>query len=405
MGYIFSIAFRNIKRNRRRSFFSALALGIGLSLLLYMAAFMEGEMRSALDLSIKLSSGHIQVRTKSYEEGKNSLAWDDLVQNPEEVAAKIAALEPVKVATPRLFANGILETTEDSVGVQILGIDPISEANAPYKNGLVRGEFIKPDDRQGIMIGQSLADKLHINVGEQVNLLVNTSDGDVDEQIFVIRGIYNTHTPGIDDGTVLMPLAKAQAITRTEDHASTIFILLKNQDDTDAVVASLISSKYKILDWRDLNSLLVEMEQFSNSFMILLYLIVLGITATVIINTLIMAVFERTREIGILAALGMRGRGIMALFFAESFLLAIGGVVIGVILGGIMVALSAKYGFYIGDVGISGMLIGERIYAHLTLKDAVSLIILTFIITILAALYPAWLAAKMEPVEALHSGE
>jgi len=405
MRYIFSIAFRNIKRNRRRSFFSALALGIGLSLLLFMAAFMEGEMRSALNSSIKLSSGHIQVRAKSYEEGKNSLAWDDLVQNPEEVAAKIAALEPVKVATPRLFANGILETAEDSVGVQILGIDPLSEANAPYQNGLVSGEFIKPDDRQGIMIGKSLAEKLRLEVEDQVNLLVNTSDGDVDDQVFIIRGIYNTHTPGIDNSTVLMPLAKAQTITRTEDHASTIFILLKDQDETDAVVAALKSTKYKILDWRDLNSLLVEIEQFANSFMVLFYLIVLGITATVIINTLIMAVFERTREIGILASLGMRGRGIMALFFAESFLLAVGGVVIGVILGGIMVALTAKYGIYMGDMGLSGILLGERIYAHLTLKDAITLITLTFIITVLAALYPAWLAAKMEPVEALHSGE
>jgi ABC-type lipoprotein release transport system permease subunit len=405
MRYIFSIAFRNIKRNRRRSFFSALALGIGLSLLLFMAAFVEGEMRSALGSSIKLSSGHIQVRAKSYEEGKNSLAWDDLVQNPEEVAAKIAALEPVKVATPRLFANGILETAEDSVGVQILGIDPLSEANAPYQNGLVSGEFIKPDDRQGIMIGKSLAEKLRLEVEDQVNLLVNTSDGDVDEQVFIIRGIYNTHTPGIDNSTVLMPLAKAQTITRTEDHASTIFILLKDQDETDAVVAALKSTKYKILDWRDLNSLLVEIEQFANSFMVLFYLIVLGITATVIINTLIMAVFERTREIGILASLGMRGRGIMALFFAESLLLAVGGVVIGVILGGIMVALTAKYGIYMGDMGLSGILLGERIYAHLTLKDAITLITLTFIITVLAALYPAWLAAKMEPVEALHSGE
>lgn len=405
MKYIFSMAFRNIKRNRRRSFFSALALGIGLSLLLWMAAFVRGEMRGAMASSIKLGSGHIQVRAKSYEEGKNSLAWEDLIANPEEIASKILSLSPVKAATPRLIASGILETSDDSIGVQILGIDPLSEANAPYRDGLVDGAFITPDDRQGVMIGQSLAEKLGLKVNDQVNLLVNTSNGDIDQQVFVIRGIYSTHTPGIDDITVLMPLAKAQAITGAEDHASIIFILLFDQDQTDAVVAALQSSDYQIIDWREMNSLLVYMEQFANSYMMLLYLIVLGMTATVIINTLIMAVFERTREIGILAALGMRSRRIMALFFAESFLLAVGGVVIGMILGGILVAISAKYGFYIGNLGISGILFGERIYAYLTINDAVTLIILTFVITILAALYPAWLAARMEPVEALHSGE
>ena len=137
--------------------------------------------------------------------------------------------------------------------------------------------------------------------------------------------------------------------------------------------------------------------------MYLFYLIVLGITATVIVNTLVMSVFERTREIGILAAMGMRGRRIMAMFFAESSLLAVGGIVMGVVLGSLLSAYVQRYGFFIGEIGMTGILIGERIYTYLTLNDVVTLAIMAFVITLLAALYPAWLAAKMEPVEALHS--
>ena len=113
--------------------------------------------------------------------------------------------------------------------MRIIGIDPASEANAPYRDGMVSGEFLTADDREGILIGQPLADKLGLKTGDPVNLLVNTSNGDVDEQPFTIRGIYSTHTPGFDESTVFMPLAKAQAITQTENHASTIFILLKNR--------------------------------------------------------------------------------------------------------------------------------------------------------------------------------
>lgn len=405
MNQLIKMAFRDLGRNRRRSFFSALALGMGLAVLLLMAAVLRGEMRDAMQASIKLQSGHLQVRAKSYDEDKTSLAWEDLIENPERVAAQIASLPAVKVATPRLFASGILVKGDKTAGVSILGIDPPSEANAPYRDGLVSGEYLDRDDREGILIGQSLAQKLNLKPGDTVNLMVNTSNGDVDEQTFIIRGLYSTKIPTYDELTVLMPLAKAQAIARAENHASTIFILLHDQEQTDAVVAALQTEQYQVKTWVQMNTLIVETEKFSNAYMVVLYLIVLAITATVIVNTLVMSVFERTREIGILSALGMRGTGIMAMFFAESSLLAIGGILIGLVLGSILVAYAAKYGFYIGDFGATGILLGERLYAYPTLGDGVALTALAFVVTLLASLYPASLAARMDPVEALRGSK
>jgi ABC-type lipoprotein release transport system permease subunit len=154
-----------------------------------------------------------------------------------------------------------------------------------------------------------------------------------------------------------------------------------------------------------MNDLMIQTEQMSNAYMFLLYLIVLGITATVIVNTLIMSVFERTREIGILSAIGMKGYRIMAMFFAESSLLAVGGIVMGLALGGLLVAYATSYGFYIGNVGTTGIMLGDTIYAYPSLKDFVNLTLMAFVVTLLAALYPALLAANMEPVEALHGGK
>ena len=402
---LIKMAYRDLGRNRRRSFFSALALGIGLALLLLMATVIQGEMRSPIDMSIQLQSGDLQVRSVNYDPDKNSLTWEDLVENPEQVASQIASLAPVKAAAPRLFASGIVSVADETAGVSILGIDPASEASAPYRDGLVSGDYLTAEDREGVLIGRKLADILGLSTGDTISVMANTSNGDVDEQIFTIRGLFATGSPYYDQTTLIMPISKAQAITQTENHASTIFVLLTDREMTEPVVAALKSDKLEVVTWRTMNELITQVEQMSSGFMIVIYLIVLGITATVIVNTLVMAVFERTREIGILAAIGMRGSRIMAMFFAESTLLALGGILIGLVLGGIMVAYATYVGFYIGDFGIEGLLIGDRIYAYLTLTDAVALIITAFVVSLLAALYPALLASRMEPVTALHSGE
>jgi ABC-type lipoprotein release transport system permease subunit len=402
---LYKMAFRELGRNRRRAFFSALALAIGVALLLLMASVIAGELHESMDTSIRLQSGHLQVRAKTYDENKTSLAWADLVENPDKMAAQIASLGPVQVATPRLYASGIVAAGDNSLGGRIIGIDPASPANAPFTSGMISGEFLKAGDSEGIVIGQPLADKLSLNTGDKVTLLVNTSNGDVAQQAFYIRGVYSTHTPGFDQSTILMPLAKAQAITQTQNHATVVFVLLKDRDQTAAVANALSTTQYQVVTWEQANSLLVQFNQFSNFYMGMLYLIILAITATVIVNTLIMSVFERTREIGILAAIGMRSSSIMGMFFAESSLLGAGGILMGLALGGILVAFCAKYGFFIGNVGVTGFTLSDRIYAYFVPSDAITLTIAAFIITLLAAVYPALMAARMEPVDALRGGK
>jgi ABC-type lipoprotein release transport system permease subunit len=402
MTQLFKMAFRDLGRNKRRSLLSALAVSVGMSLLLLMASVMEGEMRGAMQNTIELQSGHLQIRALNYDENKTSLKWEDLIENPRGVIEQIKSMPQIVTATPRLIASGIISLGDHSRGAQVIGIDPASSANDPFRAGVVAGDFLKSDDREGILIGKPLAEKFNLQVGDKVGLLVNKSEGDVDEQLFFVRGIFTTNTTGYDENTVFMPLEKAQNFTGAGDHVTLIFIMLQDQEQAEAVAAAIQSSNLKTVTWQTMNELIVETEDFANAYMVVLYLIVLGITATVVTNTLVMAVFERTREIGILAAIGMKGRRIMAQFLVEGGLLATGGVIGGLILGGLLVAYFSKFGFYIGDMGLTGFLMEDNIYAYLTLEDTISLAITTYVITLIASLYPATLAARMEPVEALH---
>ena len=401
----FKLAYRNLGRHARRTVLSGLALAMGTALLMFIAAFFQGEMRSAMESTLRLSSGHLQVRDADYDPDKLSVAWEYLVENPEQVSAQIEALDQVDVATPRLFASGIITAQNDSIGVQIMGIDPDSKANDPFRN-LVSGEFLTADDREGILIGYPLAQNLGLHVGDQFNLLVNTSDGTVDEQLFTVRGIYTTGTTAYDKGIVFLPLAKAQAFSGAGDHASMIFVLLKDCEQAEAVEAAIPSANYQVKTWRELNSLLVLVNDFSNAYLTIINLIILGVTITVIVNTLLMSVFERTREIGILSAIGMKGRQIVAMFLAEASLLALGGITVGSLAGWALSAYFGKVGIYFGDLGLSAdMLLEDRIYTYLTLESAINLIITAFVFTLIASLYPARMASRMEPVEALHSAQ
>jgi ABC-type lipoprotein release transport system permease subunit len=404
MSQLFKMAFRDLGRNKRRSILSALAVTMGTALLLFIAATIRGEMKGAMQNSIRLQTGHLQIRAASYDESKDSLAWEDLIEDPNRVISQLETLPQVVAATPRLIASGILSLGDQSKGMSVIGIDPTAEPNQVFRQGLIEGEFLTLDDREGILVGKPLADKFSLSVGDQVNLLVNTSDGSVDEQLFTVRGIYSTNTPAYDENTVFMPLAKAQAIARAENHASLIFVMLQNQEQAEPVAAALHSSNYQIQTWGQLNELTTQLEDFANAFMYMFYLIILGITATVVTNTLVMAVYERTREIGILSAIGMKGRRIMSQYLTEATLLATAGVLGGLILGGLIVAYMSRVGFLLPtSSAYTGILMGERIFPELSASDAIGLTIAAYVITLIASLYPAVLAARMEPVEALHA--
>lgn len=408
IGKLWMIAYRDLGRNRRRSLLTLVAMALGMALLIVMSALTKGAVEGSVENGIRLQTSHLQVREESYDEDEVSLEWEDLLSDPQGLATQIQALQGVRVATPVLWANGMLTARDESVGVQVYGIDPPSEAHAPIRDALVAGEFLAPGDRGGILIGQRLADSLGVTIGQDIRLLVSTADQQPDEAVFTIRGLYSTGVASYDEITVFLPLSKAQAFTRTGERASAIRILLDDRELAETVAATLRAPERSVLTWRDLNKVLLQAMEQGAIFMQLMYLVVLAVVAVVIANTLLMSVFERTREMGILAALGMKGRQILLMFLLEAGTLGLAGIALGIVLGGLGVTYLATAGLPIGEAAAAGeasdiITYGNILYARFSLSDTVSLSIEELIITLLASLYPAWLAARLEPIEALRA--
>lgn len=403
---LWTIGVRDLMRNRRRTALTITAVALGLTMLMMLNGLIMGAVEDSLQSSIRYQTGHVQVRRDSYEVERLSLAWKDLLENPAALVAQAEELPQVDYAAPVLWINGILNTAADSAGVRVYGIDVASPLHDPIRQATVAGDFLTADDRGGILIGQALADNLGVGVGQKLVLDIVNADGEPEESVFTIRGLFATSFPFYDQTSVFLPLSKAQAFAATGERASAIIVMLHEQNQADKVAAALGGPGLETLTWKGLNDLLVSGVQTALSFYYVLDGIVILVVAVIIANTLLMAVFERVREIGILAALGMRAAQIRLMFVIEAAILGLGGIAAGFALGSLGVGYLAKTGLEIGDVAkVAGnaILFGNKMYAHFVPGLFAGLAAATLVVILLAALYPAWYASRLEPVEALRA--
>ena len=404
----FAMAFRSVVRNGRRSALTALAVALGLVVVMVMSGALEGMIDTALADTIRVSTGHLQLRNANYEVEKASLLAKDLLPDGEKLAEEVEALPGVQSAAPVLWTGGLLNTPRESVGVEIVGMNPEDDFHMPIREGIVAGEYLAPDDRGRILVARMLAEQMNIAVGQRVSLAASDADGVGQEGIFTVVGLVDTGFPGIDQNRVLMPLEQAQAFSGVGDGVSSLILMLDNKDDSTVMAEQFAAENEnrEAFTWQDLNILLLQSMELGLVYYYVVYIIVFLAVAVIIANTLLMSVFERTREIGVLASLGMKGRQIMALFLFEAVILAVFGVLVGLILGLGAVTYFARVGISFSAetaAMVEGMAMGTTLKGGYAPDQFVILSLLLLFVVSLVSLYPAWYASRLEPVEALHT--
>jgi ABC-type lipoprotein release transport system permease subunit len=400
------MAWRNVWRHGRRTVIVLIATTLGLALLVFFDGMFGGSKQAIFGNAVKLQGGNVLIHAPGYRERAKRMP---LLPLPDDEAVLSAArLQPsVVAASRRIKTGGMVSSREGTLPVTIIGVEPDQEAATGLLAGnIAQGRYLAAADEDLLLIGQALANRLEVGVDDRLTLVGRATHEQMRRRTMTVIGIYDLGLPEVEKATVYVSLTEAQTLFDMRDQATEVVVSLEGVGQEEPVLASLRSALpgYEVDSWRTLNPEMTQAFAVNEQVMSLFGLVVLLIAAVGILNILLMAVFERTREIGILAALGLKRGQIMALFLQEGVLMGLVGAVAGSILGGAVVWYLSRVGlrWSAGEYSELTALMGDRIFFQMGIDQLLGRALTVGVIAALASLYPAWQASRKEPAEALH---
>ena len=402
----FKLALLNVLRNGRRSVITLLAIQFGVISLVLMGGYFASMFEGMRESSIRSQLGHIQIYQKGFnqfgtQEPENYLIDREVL---EKVTQTVEGLEQVELVTPRLNFTGLLSDGGKSLAVVVEGINPDKEALLSSAVKLTKGEELFEDDTTGGLIGDGLFNSLNLNIGDNLTLMATTADGSFDARDVMATGAISTGSRELDSRFLRIHLQNAQDLMYTEG-VTRIVVLLKNTEDTNKVMAQLKTQfeqqglDLELRSWSDLADYYHEVVSLFSGIFNVVQVIVLAIVLLGIVNTMVMAVMERTPEIGTIRAIGGTRTEVMTLFITEAFILGLIGSVLGVIFA-ILLAKGITMGeFMMPTPPGSSQTYPIRIFtnAELLLKNGV----FGLVIAVISSIYPAVKASRMLITQAL----
>ncbi len=405
------MAWRNIWRNPRRTMLTICAIAFASLLLVFMLSFQFGSYETMINTSVKIQTGHLQVQAEAYQEKKNIRL---VVPDPAEIAQLIDSIPTVEAYTFRGQAFSLISSNERTYGVAVTGIDPIGEAQVSRLKSLIReGAFLSKEDIHQALVGKLLARNLRVQLGDELTLIGQGRDGSIAATVVQVKGIFSSGISEFDRSAIQIPLQTFQDVYSMQGAVHEVVIIadaLRNiAAIKTAIQAGLSSLKLKkpltVLDWDELMPGLrqsIEMDLVSG---LIFYLLLVLVVAFSILNTFLMAIFERTREFGVLMAIGTTPGRLTKVLLIESMTLTFIGVIAGILIGSLITLYFQAHGIDISGASelLSQFGITGRIYPKLSWLSAVSGPLAVLIITFFAALYPALKVRRLQPVEAMRT--
>lgn len=401
---IFTMAWRNIWRNKMRSIVIMLSISIGLFAGIALQALYKGMMKGRVRIAIDAEVGHLQLHDTNF---KKEYEPKYVIENGDAVLTAINKIPGVKIAAPRSITNGMLATATGSAGVQINGIIPEKEYEASQlKKKIVEGKLFDTEKKNEVMIGKKLANKMKLKTGSKLVLTFTDSSGAIVSGAFRTVAIYQSANAPLDERNVYITMQDLNALLTTDNTFHEIAVLLNNDEGVPVVQQQLKQQfpGYLIETWREITPETDLMVKTTNQMSYIIMVIIMFALAFGIINTMLMAILERTREIGMMVALGTNKIKIFLLVLLETIFLTLAGTPIGILVGWLLSNYYNKNGLDMSGMGkemMSSFGYSSLIYPEFPADKIVGVILIVFITAIISCLFPAVKALKLKPVEAL----
>jgi|AMFO01.1.fsa_nt_gi ABC-type transport system, involved in lipoprotein release, permease component len=406
------LAMRNLLRNKRRTAITMTGISLGLALMVFSNNIAFGSHESMLRTAIGMMAGHVVVQGEGYQHKPDSKLK---VLNSGAMAQTIRAAIPDATVTRRIYMDGLLVSPVASTSAVVKAIEPSRELQViDLDDKIVQGQWLADDDDRGIMLGQDLATRLDLGLGDKVVFMGQPDGTEVESRLFRLRGIFRTGSPEIDGFTALAPLSAAQELFQGDDPATQIAINLPDDQQTAArteqvrslVQAAAPDSKLEVLPWQQAIPDIVEFVKLDSAYGDGIWLVLGIIVSMGVINTVLMSVMERVREFGVMMAVGLKPRKLAAMVLTEGFVMGAISALIGIILGTLVTWPFISMGIdFSGDMGesmeaagvpISMILYPEIDWGRLAIYPFIGIFFAT-----VASLYPAWKVTRLSPVQAI----
>jgi putative ABC transport system permease protein len=401
------LAWRNIWRHKRRTIIIVLAMSLSLALMMWYDGLMNGFTDAIYGNAVKVLGGNIQVHAEGYRAQANSTPLLPLADAGAVVSA--AEANPMVIAaTQRINTGGLVTSREGAFAVGITGVEPEKELKVNIIGQYVTdGRNLTSDDTDSLLIGKGLADAMNVKVGDRITMVGRSQHKEMRQRTMTIVGIYDLGMADIEKQTVYISLNEAKSLYELSAPTE-VAIFLQHLGQENAVIDALPSddgSGYEVesfqANYPDLANAITSKTGVMNIFSV----IIIAIAGVGILNLLLMAIYERTREIGVLGAMGLKPRQISVLFLLEGTMIGLVGVVVGVILGlainGYLMRVGMDFG-NLGQVASYMALVKDKVYPTWGVEKLAMRASIVAIISALAALIPAIEAGRREPAEALH---
>jgi len=398
---IVRIALRNVRRNLRRSLLTTFAIAFGLLCLIVFQALKVGLHREMAASTVSLDAASLQVHAAGYEANQTALRP---LGDPQRVERALTAAG-AGAFSRRLKAPALLLAGPRSSTVLLSGVDPAAEPRVTLiADRITAGAYL--DGKPGVVLGEALAESLGVSAGGEVTLMVQGVFGRPATGRFPVVGLYRTALASFDRSHVFMPLGAVQGLLQAEDVVTEIAV--RTPFGAEGKLAARLRSElpsdlYQVRTWQELAPDVVQLIELNDATMRLLILIVFAIVALGITNTMTMAVFERFRELGVLTAIGTRPSRIVALIVLESSFLGLFASLVGSLLGVAACAWLGRHGIDLTTLTSANKYFATShvLKAHLLPGDLLSANAVTLVTALLAGIYPAWKAARLQPAEAI----